>query len=141
MARTPCTHFNPALGVKYIMVDVETGEKVTCRVLLPKEKHFHPIRSPRNSQRGEEFFKVMMPNGEVVKVMNSLKRERVLTEDGKYEFIGMRPNGQSLPRSTEKVKGVSIENLEGIETEVSEPEETLEDIVDEEEVSNLSILE
>ena len=103
MARTPCTHYNPSLGVKYVVVDVQSGEEVTVRVLSPKDKDHAPIRSPRACERGEEYFKVIFPDGTVRKVMNSLKRDRVLTDDGKYEFVGKRPNGQTVPRSTDKV--------------------------------------
>ena len=102
MARTPCTHYNPSLGVKYVVVDVSTGEEVTVRVLSPKDKDHAPIRSHRACERGEEYFKVVFPDGSVRKVMNSLKRDRVLTDDGKYEFVGKRPNGEALPRSTDK---------------------------------------
>lgn len=146
MARTPCTHYNPALGVKYVLVNVVTGEQVVARVLSPKDKDNYPIRSPRNSVRGDEYFKMVFKDGTVRKVMNSLKRERVLTEDGQFEFIGKRPNGSIVPRSNEKIKGVQIAPQV---SELSEDEEdaleamanTEQNIEDEEEVSNLSILD
>ena len=99
MARTACTHFNPALGVKHVLVNVETGEHVVARVLSPKDKEHAPIRSPRMCVRGDEFFKVIFSDGTVRKVMNSLKREEALTEDGMYRFIGETAKGKTVPSS------------------------------------------
>ena len=140
MARIPCTHFNPALGVKYLLTDIVTGEEVMCRVLSPKDKSHYPIRSPRNSVRGEEFFKVMLSDSDnnVLKVMNSIKFDKAITEDSRFEFTGKRPNGHYIER---KVGPNSIIMNEQEVTSIVNKTKEEDDNVNEITNVNLSLLE
>jgi hypothetical protein len=113
MGRKVSTHFNPALGIKYIITDVITGEKVTGRTLGVKDLDHRPIRSTRETPPGDEFFK-MIVGGNVYKFLNSIKYDGCFSECGKYKFDGTRPGGKGgMERKiNRRIDEVDINSLE-----------------------------
>jgi hypothetical protein len=93
MGRKVSTHFNPALGIKYFVVDTKTGKEVLGRTLGVKDVDHKPIRSNRETPVGEEFFKMLI-DGKVYKFLNSIQLNGCLSECGTYKFIGKRPGGK-----------------------------------------------
>jgi hypothetical protein len=111
MGRTASTIFNPSLGLRYYVKDLKTGKKVNAKTLSPKSVEHLPIRSNKDTPKGQEFFKMEI-QGEVHKFMNSIKRERCLSENGRWEFIGLRPNGEKLSKNSDEKKYNKIEDTE-----------------------------
>lgn len=93
MGRKVSTHFNPALGIKYFVIDTKTGENVLGRTLGIKDVEHKPIRSTRETPAGEEFFKMLI-SGSVYKFHNSLQKKDCASECGRYKFTGQRPGGK-----------------------------------------------
>jgi hypothetical protein len=114
MGRKITTHFNPSLGIKYVVKDTKNGSKVIGKTLSPKSKEHLPVRSSRETPVGEEFFKMVI-EGEVFKFMNSIQHDKCLSEDGRWEFTGLRPNGKKLESRKNKKSSRSIINESDLE--------------------------
>ena len=114
MGRKVSTHFNPALGIKYFVIDTKTGQEILGRTLGVKDVDHKPIRSTRETPVGEEFFKMLI-GGKVYKFLNSIQRDGCLSECGSYKFIGKRPGGKEgaeRKKRTNPDKDVDLNTLE-----------------------------
>ena len=114
MGRKVSTHFNPALGIKYFVIDMKTGQEVLGRTLGVKDNDYKPIRSTRDTPDGEEFFKMLI-SGKVYKFLNSIQKDSCLSECGSYKFIGKRPGGKEGAERKKRVnpdKDVDLTTLE-----------------------------
>ena len=98
MGRRVSTHFNPSLGIRYYVKDVKSGNEIVGKTLSSKnlahKKHM-PARSNNDTPKGEEFFKMEIDE-KIHKFLNSIQYDKCLSENGKLEFTGKRPNGKSL---------------------------------------------
>jgi hypothetical protein len=103
MGRKVTTHYNPSLGIRYFVRNTKTDEKIIGKTLSPKNAEHLPVRSNRDTPHGEEFFKMEI-DGNVHKFMNSIELPNCMSEDGKWEFTGLRPNGKSISRDRSKKK-------------------------------------
>lgn len=97
MGRVSSTHFNPALGVKYLIRNTKNNQIKTARALGVRDMEHAPIRSNKDTPKGNEFFKMMVDNHPVT-FINSLNFDKCLSEDGKWEFIGKRPDGTEMQK-------------------------------------------
>lgn len=102
MGRVSSTHYNPALGVKYLVRNTLTDQVKVARALGVRDMQYAPIRSNKDTPRGKEFFKMMVDNVPVT-FINSLNFDTCLSEDGKWEFIGKRPDGTNICRKKKPV--------------------------------------
>jgi hypothetical protein len=116
MGRIATTIFNPSLGIKYIVEDNE-GNEFIGRTLGVKDTTHYPIRSGKGTEKGKEFFKMLI-NDKVYIFLNSIKCNQCLSEDGNYKFTGRRPNGKNLVRTGNKKPEVNYNELEYISGEL-----------------------
>jgi hypothetical protein len=126
MARTKCTHFAPALGCWYNVLNVATKEKILAKVLGPLDKDIDPdIRSAKKCERGEEFFKIWV-NGKICKMRNSMNFPECTDENNQYLFIDEKVRvGVDIPKN----KLPLIPRVESAVPEVVE-EEPVEPVFD-----------
>lgn len=154
------TLYNPKVGCSYVVVNVNTGERSQGSTLTIRDHDQKPWRSPKSTPSGEEFFKMKSgtKRGGFVyyKFMNSINNPKCLSEDGVWEFIGLRTNGEVLQRvedsnqeSTDEVSAAiddtSVSNMQSTTKAESESsnfsqKELREEIMDSE-FSNPSVLE
>jgi len=106
MGRVSSTHFNPSLGVKYLIKNTQNNKVVVARALGVRDTKYSPIRSNKDTPKGKEFFKMMVDNNPVT-FINSLNFDKCLSEDGRWEFIGKRPNGTEIQKKKANKKDVS----------------------------------
>ena len=152
------TLYNPKVGCAYVLINTSTGERSQGSTLTIRDNDQKPWRSPKSTPQGEEFFK--MKSGtkregfSYYKFMNSIIHPKCLSEDGVWEFIGVRPNGQALtrveynPQDNENDKGDTVVSLNLVDkantAQVAESnfsqQELREEIMDSE-FSNASALE
>ncbi len=114
MGRKVSTHFNPALGIKYIVTDTKTGKDVMGRTLGVKDTDHKPIRSNRETPVGDEFFKMLI-DGKVYKFLNSIQRDGCYSECKTYQFTGKRPGGKEGAERKKRVnpdQNVDMNTLE-----------------------------
>ena len=100
MGRESTTHFNPALGVKYVIIN-KNGEKKIAKTLGIHDKKYAPIRSQRDTPKGNEFFKMLLDDTIIV-FNNSLQNSKCLSDGGEWEFVGERPDGSSIEKKKKK---------------------------------------
>jgi len=102
------TTYNPGVGIVYKITNTETGEQIEASTFTTRDADQKPWRSPRGTKEGEEFFKMKSGTKKVgftyYKFMNSVKNNKCLSSDGKWEFTGLKPNGIIIPKLTEIVK-------------------------------------
>lgn len=103
MGRKVTTHYNPSLGIRYFVKNTKNDSKVVGKTLSPKNTDHLPVRSNRDTPQGEEFFKMEI-EGTVHKFLNSINLPKCQSEDGQWEFTGLRPNGKSISRERSKKK-------------------------------------
>lgn len=100
------TLYRTAVGVNYIIKNLKTNEEIVATTLNNRDKDRRPWRSPKGTPPGQEFFWMKLGNSKkgfiYIKFMNSSLNDRCLSDDGVWEFIGRRPNGQILPKLNEK---------------------------------------
>ena len=113
MGRQATTIFNPSLGIKYIVKNTK-GLEIVGKTLGVKDKKNAPVRSSRQTPKGDEFFKMEI-EGDVYTFLNSIKNEVCRTKDGKWEFTGKRPNGRSSLKSHKEEKLREIINEKELE--------------------------
>ena len=118
MGRVSTTHFNPALGVKYIVRDTKTNKTKIGRALGTHDMEHAPIRSNKDTPKGKEFFKMLL-DADIVKFNNSLNFDGCFSEDGNWEFIGKRPDGTELEKKS-KAKKVGDSIIEFTSSEYKE---------------------
>ena len=111
MGRVSSTHYNPALGVKYLIRNTDTNQLKVARALGIRDTQYAPIRSNKDTPRGKEFFKMMVDDVPVL-FLNSLNFDTCLSEDGKWEFIGKRPDGTVMKRKKSVVKDCKSGKIE-----------------------------
>jgi len=99
MGRVSSIHFNAAPGVKYIIRNTENNQEKVARTLGIRDSQYQPIRSNKDTPKGKEFFK-MMVGSELVTFNNSLNFDKCLSVDGKWEFIGKRPDGTKMKKNS-----------------------------------------
>jgi hypothetical protein len=116
MGRVSSTHFNPALGVKYLIRNTVSNQLKVARALGIRDMQYAPIRSNKDTPRGKEFFKMMVDDKPVV-FINSLNFDECISEDGKWEFIGKRPDGTELQRKKSVAKKDKSGKIEFTSTE------------------------
>jgi hypothetical protein len=116
MGRVSSTHYNPALGVKYLVRDTATSQLKVARALGVRDTQYAPIRSNKDTPRGQEFFKMMVDDVPVL-FLNSLNFDTCLSEDGKWEFIGKRPDGTVMKRKKTVAKSSNLDKIEFTSTE------------------------
>lgn len=119
MGRVSSTHFNPALGVKYLIRNISTNQEKISRALGVRDMQYSPIRSNKDTPRGKEFFKMMIDDTPVI-FLNSLNFSTCVSEDGKWEFLGKRPNGTVMQKKKTKVKNTDIDKIEFTSEEYKE---------------------
>lgn len=95
------TLYNPGVGMRYNITNVDTGEVIVASTLTVRDVDQKPWRSPKGTENGKEFFKMKIGTKRdgftYIKFINSIKNEKCLSEDGVWEFNGVRPDGSALP--------------------------------------------
>lgn len=116
MGRVSSTHFNPALGVKYLIRNTTNDQLKVARALGVRDMQYAPIRSNKDTPRGKEFFKMMVDDVPVV-FINSRNFDTCISDDGKWEFIGKRPDGTEIQRKKSVAKSSKSDKIEFTSTE------------------------
>lgn len=105
------TLYNPKVGCQYQIRNVETGEIIIASTLTIRDETQKPWRSPKDTPRGQEFFKMKtgskrngVDNFTYYKFMNSILNEKCLSDDGKWEFIGKTGKGIDINKVDEKTE-------------------------------------
>lgn len=99
------TIYNPGVAMVYVIQNTKTGEQITASTCGIKDVDCKPWRSPKGTPVGKEFFKMKIGSKKdgfnTVTFLNSVIYSTCLSEDGEWEFIGVRPNGGILRKLTD----------------------------------------
>ena len=108
------TLYNPGVGMRYNITNTETGEVAVASTLTTRDVDQKPWRSPKGTDTGQEFFKMKLGTKKdgfkYIKFINSIKNERCVSEDGKWEFNGVRPDGSTLPLLSISERDIVVKN-------------------------------
>jgi hypothetical protein len=133
--KKPRILFNPKVGMQYYITDVEKNEELICSTLCARDKDQRPYRTPKGTAPGEEFFKVKIGSKKeggftIIKLMNSVSLDKCISDCGKYEFTGRRPNGQHINCNSldaagqEEIQSAEMKMSEIVEEKPEEKKET-----------------
>jgi hypothetical protein len=96
------TIFSPGVAMVYTIHNLKTGEDHPAATCGVKDVDCKPWRSPKGTAQGKEFFKMKLGSKkkgfEIITFLNSSLHSQCLSEDGEWEFRGLRPDGGILPR-------------------------------------------
>ena len=151
------TIYNPKVGCKYRIRNVQTGEILIGSTLTIRDPDQKPWRSPKDTPQGHEFFKMKTGTKRegftYYKFMNSNLNGKCLSEDGQWEFVGQTGDGYDINKvnelknkkeETKKIVAHVNSTATSQEVEVVEEQPTPEDIREDimnSEYSNASALD
>jgi hypothetical protein len=108
--------FNPGVGLCYFITEIKTGKQVRAATLCVRDDDQRPWRSSRSCPDKKMWFKMKIGTKRdgftYIKFMNSNQHSKCLSEDGVYEFTGLKLNGDFLPRLSEIPKKKKVINEE-----------------------------
>lgn len=100
------TLFNPGVAMVYLITNLETGEQISAATCGIKDINFKPWRSPKGTPHGKEFFKMKLGSKKdgftPITFINSSMFDKCVSDDGKWEFTGDRPDGGKIYKLTEQ---------------------------------------
>jgi hypothetical protein len=99
------TIYNPGVAMVYVIKNTRTGETATAATCGIKDVDFKPWRSPKGTPKGQEFFKMKLGSKKdgfkSITFLNSSMQNSCLSDDGEWEFTGLRPDGGTIPKLTD----------------------------------------
>ena len=99
------TIYNPGVAMVYVIKNTRTGETANAATCGIKDVDFKPWRSPKGTPKGQEFFKMKLGSKKdgfkSITFLNSSMQSSCISDDGEWEFIGIRPDGGTIPKLTD----------------------------------------
>jgi hypothetical protein len=99
------TIYSPGVAMVYIIHNLKTGEDHKASTCGVKDIECKPWRSPKGTPHGKEFFKMKLGNKkngfQIITFLNSSIYNQCISEDGEWEFKGIRPDGGILQKVAE----------------------------------------